>query len=285
MGHDGGRRSSRTILERMPVSASAEQLSVPTHRAEPPPEFSLGRPTWRPPLTLWVALGLLGIVGVAVWLWLHGVLTAWTPSIAVSALTVAASVTVIPAMRRRETNARIRPRVERVLMDIHGSLYFVVETILIDSAASRQDLIPVTEDLNETLNRLLWEYMICAYKIPSDKSVPRFVINARQFAAQLAQTRESERDVLEPDLIRAMDDFCLIIRRADRDYEAAPDDLLADPPDMATFSILQGVRNFAAIFQRYLPYKLEIGEDTIELAITIGRRASGAGADSKSPNG
>jgi hypothetical protein len=270
------------LLERM--SAPAEQPPVPRHRSEPPPEFSFRRPARRPPITVWVALGLLGVVGVAVWLWLRGVLTAWTPSIAVSALAAAASVTVIPAMRRRETNTRIRPRVERVLMDIHNCLYFVVETTLIDSAASRQELIPVTNDLNETLNRLLWEYMTAVYKIPSDKSVPRFVLNAREFASQLAQTRERERDVLEPELIRAMDDFCRTIRRADRDYKAAPDDLIADPPDLATFSVLQGIRNFAAIFQHYLPYKLELGEDTIELVIAIGHASEGS-ADIDSTDG
>jgi hypothetical protein len=206
-----------------------------------------------------------------VWLWLLGVLTAWTPSIAVSALAAAASFTVIPAMRRRETNARIRPRVERALMDTDGALHFLVEELLIESAASRHDLMPITSDLTETLNRLVWEYMTCVYKIPSHESVPRFVRTAHKFACQLADTRERERDVLEPRLIRAMDDFCRTIQRADRDYKATPDDLLADPPDRATFSVLQGVRNFAFAFQDYVPYKLEIAEETIDLANAISR--------------
>jgi hypothetical protein len=225
---------------------------------------------------LWAALGLSGIAVAAVWLWLHSVLKEWTPGIAVSALVLAASITVIPAIMRRQANARIRPRVERVLVDTHNSLIFLVEDILIDSARSRLDPFDISNDLHETLNRLAWEYMTS--KISSE-SVPGFVLTARQFAGQLAQTRERERDVLEPGLIRAIDDFRRTIQRAGHEYEATPDDLIADPAGQATFSVLEGVRRFAWAFQSYLPYKLEIGEDTRELANGITRASNhGEGA-------
>jgi hypothetical protein len=171
---------------------------------------------------------------------------------------------------RRKANARIRPRVERVLMDIYGSLKFLVDDLLVESARSRQDPIYITADLHETLNRLAWEYMTHAYKIPSSSnSVPRFFLSARQFAGELTETRERDRDVLEPGLIRAIDDFCRRIQQAGRDYKTTPDDLILDPPGMATFSVLESIRRFAWAFQSYLPYKLEFGEQAISRASGI----------------
>jgi predicted RNA binding protein YcfA (HicA-like mRNA interferase family) len=263
---------------------SVPALASNAYRAEPPPEFSLRRPRWKPHPTSCAALGLSGIAAVAVSLWLHGVLRAWTPNIAVSALTVAATITVIQGITRRETKARIRPRVERALMDTHNSFQFLVEDIVIDYAKSHQSLRPIPNDLNEALNRLLWEHMTGAYEIPSEESVPRFVLTARQFAGQLAQTRERDRDVLEPGLIRAMDDFCRAIRRANRDYETPADDLITDPASMATFGVLQGVRNFAWAFQHYVPYSSEISEQTRGLASSISRAPVGE-AGSESSNG
>lgn len=257
----------------MSASAPAEQPPVFAYPSEPPPEFSPKRPTRKPTLTSWVALGLTGVSLVAVWLWLHSDLTVWTPSIAISALGLASSITVIPGIMRIQSNARSRPRLERMFIDTHNALQLLTEHIVIESASNSQDPLPITSNLADTLQHLLWAYMHCAYRIPSTKESPaRFVITARQFARQLARTRERERDILEPRLIRAMDDFCLKIGRADRDYEATPDPLITDPAGMATFGVLHAARDFAWVFQDYTPYELAINDETIELARTISRK-------------
>jgi hypothetical protein len=257
------------------VSVSAENPRIPSRPPIPPREFSLKPPRkWRPAPTSWVALGLLVLTGAAVWLWLDGVLREWTPGFAVSAFVLAASVTVIPAVLRRQADARVRRRVEPVINEIHNSLYLVVEDILVDAAETQPDQAFDTSDLHEIFDLLCWAHMTCALTIPSSKEHPaQFVLIAREFARQLARTRERERDVLEPDLIRAIDDFCRAIQRADRDYAAAPDDLITDPASVATFGVLEGVRRFAWEFQRWVPEKLELGEYSREV---IERRITGA---------
>jgi hypothetical protein len=150
--------------------------------------------------------------------------------------------------------------------------------VVIDSAGNSQGQLPITSDLTDTLNRLLWAYMHCAYRIPSTKESPaRFVITARQFARQLERTSDRNRDILEPRLTQAMDDFCRKMGSANRDYARAPNPLIPDPADMATFTVLQATRNFAWIFQEYSPYRLAIDEETVELVLSINRsrRAKG----------
>lgn len=252
--------------------SSAEQLPAPSYPTDPPAAFAPRRPTWRPALTSWMALGLLGVSAIAVLLWLQGGLTAWTPGIAISALGLASSITVVPGIMRRQSNARARPRLERVFTDTHNALQFLAGHVVIDSAGNSENQLPITSDLTDTLHRLLWAYMHCAYQIPSTKESPaRFVITARQFARQLERTSDRDRDILEPRLTRAMDDFCHKIESADRDYARSPNPLIPDPAGMATFTVLHAARDFAWVFREYTPYPLELDEGTIELALSIER--------------
>jgi hypothetical protein len=216
--------------------------------------------------------GSVGVSAIAVWLWLHRVLTAWTPGIAISDLGLASSITVIPGIMRRQSNARARPRLERIFLDTHNALQFLAGHVVIDSAGNSPSQLPITSDLPYTLHRLLWASMHCAYRIPSTKESPaRFVITARQFARQLEHTSDRDRDILEPRLTQAMDDFCRKIESADRDYARAPNPLIPDPASMATFTVLHATRDFAWVFQEYTPHPLVIDEETIELALSINR--------------
>jgi hypothetical protein len=214
----------------------------------------------------------LVLTGVAIWLWLNGVLKEWTPGLAVSTAVLAATITVVPTVQRRQADARIRRRVEPVLNAIHNSLISVIEDVLVDSARNQHDQVLTTNDLHEIFDLLCWEHMTCALTIPSSGEHPaQFVLAARDFARFLARTRERERDVLAPDLIRAMDDFCRAIQRADLDYGSVPNDLIIDPATLATFGVLEGVRRFAWEFQRFAPYRLELREYSREV---IERRIS-----------
>jgi hypothetical protein len=92
--------------------------------------------------------------------------------------------------------------------------------------------------------------------------------SARDLANQLERERERDRDVLEPSLIRAMDDFCLVVDMANEvsGFELDPAGQ-AEAEDVALVTIVMALRVLAWALSREAPYWLEISEPTRKAAV------------------
>jgi hypothetical protein len=85
---------------------------------------------------VYLALVLVVVAAVAVVLYDHHDLRAWTPNIATSALSIAITVTIVSWIVRREARRRIQPRVERTLYWIGLGYRGFLHAILIDYAGT-----------------------------------------------------------------------------------------------------------------------------------------------------
>ncbi len=85
------------------------------------------------------------------------------------------------------------------------------------------------------------------------------------FADQLERGRPRDRGVLEPALIRAMDDFCLSAEEAKElfGFELDPaEHANAEAEDLALTMIMMGLQVLAWVMRREGPHWLEIREPT-----------------------
>ena len=101
----------------------------------------------RPGLAVYLALVLIVVAAVAIVLYDHHELRAWTPNIATSALSIAITITVVSWIVRREARRRIQPRVERTLYWIGLGYRGFLHAIVIDYAGTHHATfkpIPVT---------------------------------------------------------------------------------------------------------------------------------------------
>jgi hypothetical protein len=85
---------------------------------------------WRP--TMPFALALLVVCGLGIYWGRHDSLRAWGPNIAVGAFGLAATITVVELVVRREACARLRPRTDAALWRVGLSFRFFTGAVITD---------------------------------------------------------------------------------------------------------------------------------------------------------
>lgn len=234
----------------------------------------------RPGLAEYLAGVLVLIAAGAIVLWDNHKLRAWTPNIATSALSIAITITVVAWIVRHEARTRIRPRVERTLYWMGLGFRGFLSAIAIDYAGTHHrtfKAIPATatelielwlaEQGNEDVPRRRLE----------GERLPMLVAEAREYTRELEQHRERDVDVLEPDLVRAIDDFGWQTGQAIQLLGMAEQGLLTDKRDtegVALMTVVQGAQQLAAALGRYAPTWMTIPELTRAGAAEHSRRSA-----------
>lgn len=229
------------------------------------------RPDWSP--TTWLALALVGVAALGIAGWFRfPALKPWLPNVTVSALTVAATITIVDRIVQREAARRLQPRFESVAHRIGISFKWLLIGIGRDLKqtqppgvdAGSLDGLRLTETWLEAQadGRVEREK---ARRMPDPHDLPALAGYALDFAETLERQRARDREVLRPDLIRAMDDFVKATRDAVALYEMVDRETRSDWRWSVTVlleAIVTATYEFAVAFARHAPQAILLGYGT-----------------------
>jgi hypothetical protein len=233
----------------------------------------------RPGLAEYLATMLVVVAIAAIILYDNHRLRAWTPNVATSALSIAITVTVVGWIVRHEARARVRPRVERTLYWMGLGFRGFLSAIVIDYAGTHDATFePIPATAREMIE--LWlaeqEHEDVARVRSEGERLPMLLAEAREYVRELEDHRARDLDVLEPDLIRAIDDFGWHTAQATQLLGMAEQGLLNDRADterVALMTVMQGAQQLTSALERYAPSWMTILEQTRAAAVEHSRRS------------
>jgi hypothetical protein len=207
--------------------------------------------------TWWIAIGLLAIaaVGLVLWFTAKG-LQPWTPPIVIGAITTAVTITIIDSAVRREARQRIQPRVNDVLSNIGLGFQSLMLAVVVDYAGTHLDAFrPIPSDAVAMLD--LWVSQVDAEdkqrEAVNDANEPLLLVEGRQYADRLERARERDREVIEPDLIRAIDDLTTSVAQARVLFALGERGTGRVGPQEASRIVVNAAKAFAPALRRYAP--------------------------------
>lgn len=176
------------------------------------------------------------------------------PNVVVGAITVAITVAIIDRAVSREAQRRIQPRVDDVLGRIGLGLHTLVFGLVIDYAGSHLDTFkPIPAEASAVVDQWLADQDAVDWPQPlaPDGDEPLVIQHATMFLDSLEVVRERDREVIEPDLVHAIEAYGAAVRRSrmllrrpslrDRNEEAA------------VRSVVEAAGRFTAVFARHAP--------------------------------
>lgn len=211
--------------------------------------------------TSWLALALtaLGLIFVAVaiaWDWLD----AWAPNLATEAFAIALTIAVVERIVRREDRRRLQPRVESAMHALRQEFRRFVDGVTVDYAGTHlHSFRPLPRDALEFLDQWLADkdkQDAChAPRRGDPEQLPLVLHQGIELGKALVHYRELDREVMEPELVRAIDDYIwlgsqhglLMYRIAGRGAERAQGYALGDT------TIVRGARAFGEVLARHDP--------------------------------
>jgi hypothetical protein len=199
----------------------------------------------------------LGVTGAwAVYAGRNDKLREWAPNIAVAAFGFALTLTVIAWIVRREGQRRIAPRVENAIYWMGLSFRGFIGAVTMDYAyVHGESFREIPADAREMFQQWLDDQDkedVARQKLEDGRLM--LVASGQEFAKDLDERRERDLDVLEPDLVRAIEDFQRQVGGAVQLCGFLRAGLLQDREKTeytALRSVAQGGADFAAVFQNY----------------------------------
>lgn len=172
-----------------------------------------GEAVHRTSATTGATLGCCALAIVALLIWLEwNAADAWMPNVATLALGVAATITVVEWIIRREERLRYEPWRERVLYWLGLDVRMFTDALLLDYAETHIDNYrPIPDDVLVMLDQ--WTADHAGEDHPRGdlehlgRHGPLILLEAENLAERLDRIRTRDLSVLEPDLVRALDDF------------------------------------------------------------------------------
>lgn len=210
---------------------------------------------WRPDIASWTALIFVAIAVAAVALYDHHKLRAWMPNIATSAASVAITVTIINGIVRREAHRRLRPRVAAALQSLSGwvqsfSGFVVLDYGSLHVGASKR----IPKSASEMFD--LWVSEWWNINAWAGEHIDSIIGEGQRLADAFEQIRARNFDVLEPDLVRALDEFHLHMAQINYLLQSS----IKDPYEtdetrkhVASRRVVEGVHRFSLVLERYAP--------------------------------
>jgi hypothetical protein len=193
-------------------------------------------------------------------------LDAWAINIATSAFTIAATILVVERIVRHEARERLRPRTELLFGSIGLNFRLFISAVTNDYAsthlatfraipADAQAMIEqwLADQEAEDETRLRF----------NGETLPMLMLDARRFLSALEGYRERDREVMDPDLVAAIDDLGSGFRTTQgviqmyREHDAAD---RRGAERVALDSLMRDVRDFAAVLALYAPEWMKIPE-------------------------
>jgi hypothetical protein len=208
---------------------------------------------WRP--TTPFALVLVVVGGLGVYWGRHDSLRAWGPNIAVGAFGLAATITIVEWVVRNETRRRLKPRTDQVISGLRFDLMSIIDSIVIDYAGTHLDTFrEIPADPMAMIDQWLDDQgrEDQGRRLLPDETYPMLILEGMEFLRQLEIARSRDRDVMEPELVAAIDDVNWHVGKA-RMFFAFAEDNLGDPEDnrrSAMRLVVEGAKNFADVFVR-----------------------------------
>jgi hypothetical protein len=195
-------------------------------------------------------------------------------------------VTIVSWIVRREARRRIQPRVERTLYSI-GLSYprGFLHAILIDYARTHHATFkPIPRTAPEMVELWLAEQEhedVPRHRLEGERW-PMLIASAREYVGELEDYRARDLDVLEPDLVRAIDDFRWNVGQAIQLLGMYEQGLLqeqADTEQVALMTVMQGAQQLTSALERYAPTWMTVLEQMRAGAAEHSRRSGAKGHD------
>lgn len=199
-----------------------------------------------------IALALVAVGGLGVYLGRHDKLREWAPNIAVTAFALAITITVVEWILRREARARLRPRVERVGQSIEVAFESFISGVCIDYAATHgARYYEIPDNAIDMLNLWLTEQDMedRPRELQGNERLPMLADAAMECINELEESRARDLDVLEPEFVRAIDDFRQSVRQGVGWCRLRPGlgEAFKGAPAAGLKSIVDGARRFATV--------------------------------------
>jgi hypothetical protein len=211
----------------------------------------------RLPLTFWAAvIFVLAAAATSVAWYFTPKLDSLAPNIITELLSIAITVSAVEWILRRQAQERLRPRTEDVLYWMGLDFRMFTGSVLLDYASTHIDTFKqLPRDASELIE--LWIAEHDREDEPRWKAqgawLPGIVMSALDFEKGLGHARQRDLDVLEPDLVRAIDNLHWHIHQAIQLLgfveQGLNDREGTEPAAMST--LMRGVQEFAQVFRRY----------------------------------
>jgi hypothetical protein len=221
------------------------------------------RPRLPKSLTAWVVLALVVVGAWAIYVGRNAKLREWAPNMAVAAFGFALTLTVVAWIVRREGQRRIAPRVDNAIYWMGLSFRIFISAVTSDYAyAHAESFREIPGDAREMFQQWLDDQDnedVTRQRLEDGRLM--LVASGQEFAKDLEERRERDLDVLEPELVRAIEDFQRAVGGAVQLCGFLRAGLLQDPEKAehtALRSVAQGGADFAAVFEKYGPSWMEI---------------------------
>jgi hypothetical protein len=205
------------------------------------------------PTTIAAVVLTLIAVGAAVAYLAADAVDAWMPNVAIGAVSIAITITLVEGIVRREARVRLRPRLERTANGLRNVLEgFCVSATLDYADTHLRGYRPIPTEMLSFLEQWLMakeQQDVC----PPARGV--HVIQAGfRLADELRRYRAEDREVMEPDLVRAIDDYITSVTAAQHLFafsEVASGADCADAIRYAEEHLVRGAATFGAALARW----------------------------------
>jgi hypothetical protein len=148
-------------------------------------------------------------VGASIFYCATSTLRAWTPNIATDAFFVAVTITVVERAIRREARRRLQPRIESVMYHARMAVKMFASSIVIDYSGTHLHTFRAVErDMLEFFDQWLADAdNKDACSMPIDSTYSLVIHAGAELGNFLRDLRNLDREVMELELIRALDDY------------------------------------------------------------------------------
>ena len=152
-----------------------------------------------------------------------------------------------------------------------------VHAIVIDYAGTHHKTFkPIPRDALEMIDFWLAEQQNedLPRRLDNEQPLPMLILEARDFNRDLAESRQLNLDVLEPELVRVIDDFHWLVAKAVQFYGFAAQGL-GDPVkhrEIGLSCAAEAAQQFAIVFKHLGPEWMEIAPLTADAAAAHSRQ-------------
>jgi hypothetical protein len=213
--------------------------------------------TWRPTPVEWVAVALTALAVLAVIAYFTtSAADAWAPNIATEAFSIAVTIAVVERIVTRQARERLRPRTERVIYWVGLNLRLFTSAVVTDYAGTHlHSFKPIPRDLIEMFEFWLEEQKnedaASIVEVPGAR-YPMLIACGIEFYDDVKRHVDPNREILEPALIRAVDDLSWHVGQAMQSHDFSKAHWIQDRPAYdrsARSHIVRGGLQFAEAFR------------------------------------
>jgi hypothetical protein len=233
-----------------------------------------GRLPWPPTAVEWVALILLAVAALTtIAYFTTSAADAWAPNVATEAASIAVTIAVVERIVAHQGRDRPRPRTERAIYWMGLDLRVFSSSIALDYAGTHLHTFkPIPNDVGELCNFWLGaQDEADAGHVPlPGEHYPVLVASAIEFYDDVKRHADPNREILEPELIRAVEDLSWHVGQAMQMHAFSKQTWAGDPVSYersALSHVVRGAQQFAEAFRNHGdPVWLAVNEGLAEAA-------------------